>query len=403
MASPAGLGYVAGVTPLRSPLSGVRVLDMTRVVSGPVVGRALADLGADVVKLEPPEGDVTRLWGEERNGIAGFFLQQNAGKRNVCVDLKVPGAVELVLELAAVVDVLVENFRPGVLDRLGITWEAVSARNPKIVMASISGFGQDGPEARRPAYASVIHAESGVIGRLMALDERPPTDPVVSFADYDAGLHATIAILAALLQARATGIGDRIDIAMLDAMLGTDDYIHHAIDGSPIRRLSGQYWKLADGGYIVIPGYLHHVFKRLADLYGLEDGVDPDASLDEKTVGRRAAIAAFLASFEDRAAVFTVLEQAGLPWGELKTPDEAILSPTARHRGTVAEVDDGAGGTRGVVQLPYRFRASRSGVRGRSAALGEHNAEVLSEWLGLDEAAIERLSATHVLRTNSGR
>ncbi len=401
MASAPVLGYVRAVRPLRSPLSGVRVLDMTRVVSGPVVGRALSDLGADVVKLEPPSGDVTRLWGEERAGIAGFFLQQNAGKRNVCVDLKAPGAVELVCDLAAVADVLVENFRPGVLDRLGITWDALSARNPRLVMASISGFGQDGPHAQRPAYASVIHAESGVIGRLMQLDERPPTDPVVSFADYDAGLHATIAILAALLQARATGVGDRIDIAMLDAMLGTDDYIHHAIDGSPIRRLSGQYWKLADGGYIIIPGYLHHVFKRLADLYGLDDGLPADAGLEEKTAARRAAIAAFLASFDDRAAVFTVLDAAGLPWGELKTPDEAIRSPTARHRGTVAEVDDGAGGTRGVVQLPYRFRASESGVRGRSAALGEHNAVVLAEWLGLDAAAVERLASAGVLRTSS--
>jgi formyl-CoA transferase len=235
----------------------------------------------------------------------------------------------------------------------------------------------------------------------MALDQRPPTDPVVSFADYDAGLHATIAILAALLQARATGVGDRIDIAMLDAMLGTDDYIHHAIDESAIRRLSGQYWKLADGGYIVIPGYLHHVFKRLADLYGLEDGAAADASLDDKTAARRDAIAAFLASFEDRAAVFTVLEQAGLPWGELKTPAEAIASPTARHRGTVAEVDDGAGGTRGVVQLPYRFRASQSGVRGRSAHLGEHNAEVLRECLGLDGSEVERLASSGVLRTPS--
>jgi crotonobetainyl-CoA:carnitine CoA-transferase CaiB-like acyl-CoA transferase len=396
LASARRLGYVAGV---RSPLGGIRVLAMTRVVSGPVVGRALADLGADVVKLEPPEGDVTRLWGEERNGIAGFFLQQNAGKRNLCVDLKAPGAVALVHDLAAVADVMVENFRPGVLERLGISWEALSARNPRLVMASISGFGQEGPESQRAAYAAVIHAESGFIGRLMGLDQRPPTDPVVSFADYNAGLHTTIAILAAVLQARATGVGDRIDVAMLDAMLGTDDYIHHAIDASPIRRLSGQYWQLADGGYIIIPGYLHHVFKRLADLYGIEDGVAEDASLEVKTAARRAAVATFLASFEDRASVFTVLEQAGLPWGELKTPEQAIASPTARHRGTIAAVDDGAGGTRGVVQLPYRFRASESGVRGRSAALGEHNAEVLRDWLGLAAPTVDRLAAAGVLKT----
>src|SRR5262249_27267177 len=145
----------------------------------------------------------------------------------------------------------------------------------------------------------------------------------------------------------------------------------------------------------------HHVFKRLADLYGLDDGLPADAGLDEKTAARRTAIAAFLASFDDRPAVFTVLDAAGLPWGELKTPDEAIASPTARHRGVVADVDDGGGGTRGVVQLPYRFRASHSGVRGRSAALGEHNADVLREWLGLDVPAVARLASAGVLRTSS--
>ena len=312
-----------------------------------------------------------------------------------------PGAAELVHELAGVVDVLVENFRPGVLGRLGVTWEALSARNPRLVMASISGFGQEGPHAHRPAYASVIprrerrdrtldgarsaHADRSrrVVRRLRRRPARDDRDP-----------------RGALLQARATGVGDHIDIAMLDAMLGTDDYIHHAIDASSIRRLSGEYWKLADGGYVIIPGYLHHVFKRLADLYGARrrrgGGREPRGE-NGGAAGRDRRVPRLLR--RPRRGLHRA--RPGRPsLGRAQVSREAIASPTARHRGTVAAVDDGAGGTRGVVQLPYRFRHSHSGVRGRSAALGEHNAEVLHEWLGLDGAAIERLASTGVLRTS---
>jgi crotonobetainyl-CoA:carnitine CoA-transferase CaiB-like acyl-CoA transferase len=147
------------------PLAGLKVLDLSRVLAGPFAGRMLADLGADVVKVEPPDGDVTRLWGRRIAGIAGFFHQQNVGKRDVCVDLGKPGAAELVIRLATQADVVIENFRPGVMERLGIGWEVLSAANPRLVMVSISGFGQGGPESHKPAYAPIIHAESGVVAR----------------------------------------------------------------------------------------------------------------------------------------------------------------------------------------------------------------------------------------------
>ena len=147
------------------PLEGLRVLDMSRVLAGPFAGRMFADLGADVVKLEPPDGDTTRLWGADIGGNPGYYHQQNTGKRNVSIDRTKPRAAELVKALAAKSDIVIENFRPGVAGRLGVGYAALSEANPRLVMLSISGFGQEGPEAQRAAFAPVIHAEAGLIDR----------------------------------------------------------------------------------------------------------------------------------------------------------------------------------------------------------------------------------------------
>ena len=163
-----------------SPLSDLKILDLTRVMAGPYGTRLLRDLGADVVKLEPPEGDITRTWGEDRHGLSGFYTQQNAGKRNVCIDLKAPDGPELVRRLADCADVVVENFRPGVMARAGLGYDVLRARNPRIIMLSVSGFGQTGPEIERLAYAPVIHAEAGYIARHAEMDGNQPSDPVFS-------------------------------------------------------------------------------------------------------------------------------------------------------------------------------------------------------------------------------
>ena len=147
------------------PCNGLRVLDMSRVVAGPIAGRILSDLGADVVKLEPPEGDVTRVWGHVRHGLSGFYTQQNAGKRNVCIDLRVDGAADVVRALAAQADIVIENFRAGVLDRLGLGYEDLRAVNHDLIMLSVSGFGHGGPESPRPAYAPRLQADAGPVHR----------------------------------------------------------------------------------------------------------------------------------------------------------------------------------------------------------------------------------------------
>jgi CoA:oxalate CoA-transferase len=379
------------------PLEGVRVLDLSRVVAGPFAGRMLSDLGADVVKVEPPDGDLSRFWGEERNGVTGFYQQQNAGKRNVCVDMRADGAVELIVRLTAVADIVLENYRAGVMDRMGIGWPVLSAANPRLIMASISGFGQGGPESDRPAFAPVIEAEAGMIARQAAFDNALPTDPMLSIADYNAGLHALVGMLAALHAVKSTGVGTHLDIAMLDTLLATDDYIHHSIDNSPVVRLGGEYRKLPSGRWVLVSGQFKHVWAQLSTFKLVADPAPKGADLDTKIAMRKAAVDNWWAAFVDDAEALGALDRAQIAWGIMKTPDEALASPTAHHRGIVVQVDDRGGSTRGVINSPYRFSAYESGVAGPARHRGEDNESVLTEWLGVSADELLGLQSTGVV------
>ncbi|NJN52874.1 MAG: CoA transferase [Gammaproteobacteria bacterium] len=205
------------------PLEGLKVLDFSRVLAGPFAGRMLNDLGADVVKVEPPDGDVTRLWGKVIADIPGYFHQQNVGKRNICIDLRAVGAKDLVGELVAQADILIENYRPDVMGRLGIGYEALRRINPRLIQLSISGFGHNGPESRRPAYAPVVHAEAGLTHRSSRRGNIPYRDLPLSVADTNASLHGLVALLSAVIMRSRTGRGQHIDIAMMDVMAFSSD------------------------------------------------------------------------------------------------------------------------------------------------------------------------------------
>jgi len=379
------------------PLAGLRVLDLSRIVAGPYAGRLLADLGADVVKLEGPDGDMARIWGEQRHGLSGFYTQQNAGKRNLGIDLKAAGAADLVLRLAASADVVIENFRPGVMERLGLGWDALHAANPRLVLLSVTGFGQTGPNVGRQAFAPVVHAESGLIAREAFFDQAPYTDPILSIADTNAAMHGLIAVLSALHMRETTGEGQHVDIAMFDAMLATDDYSHHALDAFPVRRLGGEVWE-ATGGPVMIAGEFRNTWVVLRAY--IEDPAPADADLPEKARLRRIAVGAWLKSFPDRQSLITALEKANLAWGDVRTAEEAFATPQAAARGIIAEVDDRAGGIRRVVQAPYKFSAAVAGIRGPATHRGEHNAEVLADWLDMTPDEVADLTEAGVLLTS---
>ncbi len=368
---------------LQYPLEGVRVLDFARIVAGPFAGRLLADLGADVVKVEPPEGDDTRLHGKKVSGITGFFNQQNAGKRNISLDLRVPSAVELVKELVAVADIVIENYRPGVMSRLGINYEVLRQANPKLIMLSVTGYGQQGPESKRPAYAPVVHAEVGLVHRLGQRNGTAPADLSLSVADTNASLHGVIGVLAALRLRDQTGLGQHIDLSMMDATFATDDHNHFELDDVPDSLVACPILDLPCGRVLIAADpEMKLVFRRLLQQGLIEDPTPPDADLETKIARRREVIDQQLNQCATIAQFGALMEALDLSWGEVRDPRHLRAQPTLQHRGMIVEVDDRDGGSRPVADSPYRFSQARSGVRGPAAHRGEHNREVLSEWLG---------------------
>ena len=380
------------------PLDGLRVLDFSRVLAGPFAGRMLSDLGADVVKIEPPDGDVTRLWGKVAGGVPGYYHQQNAGKKNLCIDLRADGAKELVYQLVTSADILIENYRPDVMGRLGLGYETLSEHNPRLIMLSISGFGHGGPESHRPAYAPIVHAEAGLMDRQARRSGTAPTDLPLSVADTNASLHGLVGVLSAVIQRERTGVGQHIDIAMMDATIATDDQMHYDLEDSehtgPLRN---DTWETG-AGTILLSADFRFLWKQLVAVYGVEDPAGPEAALEEKIRLRRAWVDAFMRGLADWDAVEEALAKMNLAWGQVRHAATMPDQPTISARGAVVQVDDRQGGTRPITQSPYRFSGAVSGVRGPAPHRGEHNRTVLAGWLGLSAAEVAELEARQVLQ-----
>ena len=432
------------------PLEGVRVLDFSRVLSGPIAGRVLNDLGAEVVKVEPPDGDLTRFALPKAGITSAYFAQQNTGKRNISLDLHRSEAVELLLELATHFDVIIENSRPGVMDRLGLGYEAVHARNPKLVYASITGYGQTGVWADRRAFAVVVHAEMGLLEaggrwradaagshdshdshegeghadaearlsieerRLAELDKERfhrAQDPM-SHADVYAGLHCSSAILAALIQRGRTGTGQHIDVDMAESLLHVNDFAHWdlagASDDPQMTRpsLAPVYSPIVttkDGHDLVLAGdpvanvnfVLYCKAMERTDLAELEI-FSPENRGQHRHV-MLALLHEWAATFDRVEDLQARLDAAGIVNGVVRSIGDVADTQWARERGAIAEVDDRRGGTVRIPQAPWRFSDAETGVRGVPAWRGEHNREVLQEFLGLNEDALEQLKANGTL------
>ena len=379
------------------PLSGLKVLDLSRVLAGPFAGRMLCDLGADVVKVEPPDGDITRFWGKNIANLPGYFHQQNAGKRNICVDLRAAGASDLIKKLVLEADILIENYRPDVMPRLGIGYDELKKVNPRLIMLSISGFGHDGPESRRPAYAPVVHAESGLLYRMHQRSELPYHDLPLSVADTNASLHGLVGLLSAVIMRSSTGVGQHIDIAMIDATLATDDQIHYDLEDSfPSGPLPNEIWD-APFGPVLISTDFRVLFPLMVRKLGLIDPSNKDMTLAEKIAARRATVNEFVQTLDTLEKLADAMKTINIAWGEIRNPAHITEQPTVAARKSIVQVDDRDGGTRPITQSPYRFSDADSGVRGPAPHRGEHNEQVLSDWLNLSEAEITNLQKGDVI------
>ncbi len=246
----------------------------------------------------------------------------------------------------------------------------------------------------------MMQAETGLVHRQAQFDETWPTDPMLSIADSYAGLHGTIAVFAALRVRDATGRGQHIDMAMFDAMIFTDDYAHHAVDDEPVVRLGGDMYDSV-AGPVLFAGQLRTIWASLKGQ--IDDPAPGDVPIPEKARLRKQAVQAWALAFENFEDLTAALDKAGLAFGVVRDQFDVVRSATSVARGTIAEIDDngGAGARRGVVQTPYRFSDAESGVRGAAPHRGQHNAEVLREWAGLDDAGIAELTTTGVLQADN--
>ncbi len=400
------------------PLDGVRVLDFTRVLSGPHATRMLCDLGADVIKVEPPDGDITRTTNPRVNGLATYFVQQNAGKRTISLDTAKPEAVELLLRLADQCDVLIENFRPGVLDRIGLGYAAVAVRNPGIVYASISGYGSSGPWVGRRAYAPVVGAETGITMEQGDKRGGQYANDQFSHADVYTALEAASAILAGLFNRSRTGRGDRIEVSMAETMLYVNEHAHDQLwDGDVppqwVRSFEPAAYPVltaANGETVIISGHPAErgTFERYMTAIGRTDLIDDPRFADVPS--RQAHFAELLEPIAQWAATIatpqeieSVMGKFELATGTLRSLREVCETDWANERGVVVEVSDRGSGTLRLPNTPWRFASGDVGLRGEPRYRGEDNRSVLGELLGLDEAELDRLESEGVMSSRLPR
>lgn len=376
------------------PLNGVRVLDFSLMMAGPYCTRFLADLGAEVIKIEGPEGDYIRQREPKRNGHSTYFGHLNAGKKSVCLDLKDAASIDAVKKLAAMSDVLVENFRPGVMQRLGLDYENLHQLNPRLIYCSISGFGQTGPDAQRAAFAQIVQAASGyesVVAGYQTDEQgddegKRPANIGIFTADVLGALFAYSAILAALNQRHATGLGQQIDSTLMESMLLLMPYeVQEAQFPAAKRRPVYPPLKALDG-YVMLAAVTTRNFEALLDVIGIAGWRDdPTLATDQ---GRQQNWTALMARIESWtrsrscAECERVIGGAGVPITRYRTVREALSDAQLAHRGSLATVKDPAG-TFLVPNLPYRLSGGRVEVREHVPALGEHTEQVLSRIAGL--------------------
>jgi crotonobetainyl-CoA:carnitine CoA-transferase CaiB-like acyl-CoA transferase len=395
------------------PLDGVRVVDFSRVLAGPHCAKTLLDLGAEVIKLEPPGGDLSRKAFPGHGEISGYYCQQNAGKRNVSIDLNVPGAREVVLRLCDTADVIVENFRPGALAAFGLDYASVSARNPRVVYASISGYGQHGPWRSRMAYAPTVQAETGITAN--TADHFGQADQLrsdaLSHADVYSGLHAAIAILACLGDRERTGAGQYIDVAMAAVMLSINERVHVDLsdeelgDERPILGATdGPFFAGPHGERFASPmslvGSMSFPF-YLAAMRRPDLGRDPRFLTPELRLRNLEAlhriVQEWIWTFGDMESLDAHLDEAKIATGQVRSMKEFADSDWSRTWNAVRTVSDRSGGEIKIPGRPWHFADQVAADEGQLAARqGEHNAAVLKE-LGFSAAEIGAFDASGAL------
>jgi crotonobetainyl-CoA:carnitine CoA-transferase CaiB-like acyl-CoA transferase len=400
-----------GTLNVAGPLAGLRVLDLTRALSGPFATMILGDLGADVIKVEDIwHGDDTRRWGPPFQGDdAAYFLSVNRNKRGLSVNMKAPAGRDIVQRLAAASDILVENFRPGTAARLGVGYAELARGNPGLIYASISGYGQTGPSADLPGYDAVAQAVSGI----MSVTGEPDGDPVrsgTSSADVGAGMWAVIGILAALHARETSGQGQLVDISLVDGQIAWLTYVagkYFATGVTPGRHGSAhesltpyQVFPTADAPLMVAVGS-DGLWRRFTSATGLDElADDPRYATNPDRVRNRDALTALITetlAAKGCAEWTDLLSVAGVPAGPVNTVPAALDQPQVAAREMVVEVEHPVAGTLKMLGSPLKLSAQPTSIRRPPPVLGEHTDEILAE-AGYTAAQVAELREADVVR-----
>jgi formyl-CoA transferase len=397
--------------PNSGPLDGIRVLDLTRVLAGPYCAMFLGDLGAEVIKIEQPGvGDDTRGWGPPfTGGESAYFLCVNRNKKSVAIDLKAQEGIALLRLLAERADVLIENFRPGTMERLGLGDKDLRAANPRLIYASLSGFGADGPMSDVPGYDLIVQAWGG----LMSITGQPDGEPTkvgVAIIDLVAGLMLGKSIAAALFARERTGIGQKIDTSLLEAEVACLINVgsNYLVEGSIPGRWGNahpsivpyQTFKTADG-YLVIGVASEGIWRRFCQAVGrAEWAEDSRFHKNSNRVENRSLLIGLIAEiFLGRSTDewLKILNSAEVPCAPVQTVDQVFKAPQVLHREMLVEVEHPTAGTVPMAGIPVKFSATPASVRLPPPLLGQHTEEVLKSWLGMVDKAISELKRKTVI------
>jgi CoA:oxalate CoA-transferase len=399
--------------PTSGPLAGLRVLDLTWVLSGPYCTMTLADLGADVIKVErPPWGDVARTTGPLVDGESGYFFSINRGKRSVSLDLKSEEGREVFRGLVREVDVLVENFTPGSMDSLGLGYESLSEVSPGLIYCAISGYGQTGPMKNKPALDVIVQGAGGVMS-ITGEPGGPPVRPGLSLGDIAAGLYATIGVLAALREREQSGRGQFVDISMLDCQVAIleNAYMRYHVTGQVPEKLGTRHpsavpfqaFPTADGWIVIALAWgVPNQWALLCAELGLVELVDdPRFATAQARSANHAALEPLLTEgFKQRTTADWIerLERYEIPCGPVNDIAQTAAMPQVQAREMLKPVEHHTLGRVPLANSPVKMSRTPASIRGTSPDMGQHTREVLRELLGLDEAAIADLVVREVAR-----
>ncbi|MGH2601575.1 MAG: CaiB/BaiF CoA transferase family protein [Dehalococcoidia bacterium] len=389
----------------------MRVLDLTWVLSGPYAAMTLCDLGAEVIKVErPPYGDIARTTGPFLGEESAYFISINRGKRSVALDLRTPEGKDAFLRLVEQVDVVMENFTPGVMAKLGLDYETLAARNQRLIMCSVSGFGQTGPDRDLPALDIIVQGMGGV----MSITGEPggrPVRPGLSLGDIAAGLYAAIAVLAALHERERSGRGQYVDVSMLDCQLAVleNAYTRYFVTGEAPQPLGTRHpaatpfqaFPTTDGYVVIALSWgTENQWQLLCGILGVTELIDDERF---ETSGQRTANHAELepilsAAFQQRSTADWLedLRAAKIPSGSLNTIPRAATLPQVEARGMIVEVEHPKLGPVRLINHPLKFSRTPAAIQGPPPSVGQDTRHILREVGGLDEATIDRLVAAGI-------